>query len=654
MFFKKKAAGKAEPKLEDLKVDEQHTKSYHLGGDEIADDMPPPELEPGQDKDKALATEGEVSAEEISQTDYEAAEAEAEASDAIETMGAATPESSVRKPDFTVKKPSFPARKQAELIEEDENAQARPEEAELPSPPPLPVVDQKKADQKMKEIQAPKSQALQDMQEAGLTVEEDAAESSPEKEEPGKKDKGKSQRKGVENLATVARFRWYVLLFLAEISVLGWAVEAQFSSRPYLWTAWAVFAGTFLLGLLTFKVLRVPTRAGLAAVGWGVSYLVSAAYGPQDMLYYNVPAALIWSGLLTLIMLWVGVAIWRKIGRYKIIDIVLSVVLIYAALSPIWSLVDNIMIGAALNLRFNVLAASPHFLTDHLPWYLWPMTVTLIFVLPLAALFSLWDQLSALRRRGARHGGNIFLALAFISLIPYGFLSFDVAVKEQPNWASELRAVFPFPEAAAHAREAGVAATTSAAESYQPLVTAPESRSLPAGAETPAEVSTPPQPPVQERAVIEPAPLETPPAIVPEELKTEIEAAETLEKSAAPGASASPEQPSRNQTADVESSPEFPTAVEATTPDYGLEERLKGTEDRLNQALDRIDELEKQIREMKTEMKPEGGQVVPDDNSPTAFDQEAEGELSSSVAPRTSSGGAFISPGGLPEGLTMV
>ncbi len=435
-----------------------------------------------------------------------------------------------------------------------------PEPAAPPSPPP-----------------PPPSQVELDIKEAGLTPEEALRASQALAAENERKAGGRS---GTENLAVAARFRWLFLLILSLAATLTWAIETQYSGRPYHWTAWGLFLAAVILTLPTAKFLRLPTRAGLAALGWSAAFFISALYGPQDTIFNGIPAALPWAGLLTLIVLFAAVAIWRKVGRYKVIDLALALILIYAALSPLWSLIDNLSAGGALALKFEILSASPVRITSHLPWYLWPMTVMVLGILPLAALFSLWDQFSALRRKGARHGGNFFLALAFLGLMPYGFLCFDQAVSAQPGWAQALRAILP--SASDYAREGGVEWS------------APDG-----GAPIPSELAEPLTTPPEESPAETVATAEPETAAAPDEA-TEAAPAPTTEPAVPAGTSAPPPPPMAVE-------PEVPSITRAVpappaSPESAgrqdLDARLRIAEQELSAALERIKALERKLDQL--------------------------------------------------------
>lgn len=449
----------------------------------------------------------------------------------------------------------------------------------------------------------PKSQALMDIQEAGLTPEE-AARASEELaagEKPAGTKADKKARKqevakgaarsGAENLVVIARFRWIFLLVLALISVAAWTVEAFISERPFKWESAAWLALTLVFVLPTMKFLRLPTISGLAALFWAGSYSISALFGPPEILFGSIPAALSWAGLLTLIVLWMGVAIWRKLGRYRVIDLLLSLVLIYAALGPVGALVSSISSGAALDLNFSTLGSSPVFLTAHMPWFIWPMTIMVALMLPLCAFFSFWDQFSALRRRGARHGGNFFMALAFIVLLPYAFLSYDQAVNEFPQEAQKIRAIWP--AAAQYVQD-----QKESAAKLSEVATTPPSR-LPEA--TPVPAQTTPEP-VQTTAPEVDAPIPAipptqpePEAVVPTDSSlpaTPLMSSELTDQSQSTISTTPPQQRlTEDPPADV---PGPPQQQQPT-----LEEKLAATDKRLEQALSRIEELERELNFLK-------------------------------------------------------
>ncbi|MDR1044258.1 MAG: hypothetical protein LBP33_03955 [Candidatus Adiutrix sp.] len=436
---------------------------------------------------------------------------------------------------------------------------------------------------------APVSQALLDIREAGLTPEEAAEaskalaeenqrkEAAPKAARPASKNHS-SGREGAEKLVLIARFRWTLLLVLSLASVLTWAGEAAYAHRPYQWYAWGWLALTLLITLPTGRFLRLPTRGGLAAWCWAATFFLEALYGPEEMIFRGIPAALPWAGLLVLILFWLGVAIWRKLGRYKVVDILLSVLVVYALLGPVLALTGSVTVGGALNLKFAALSGSPDLLSRNLPWFLWPMSVMVGLMLPLAALFSLGDQLSALKRKGGRHGGNFFLALAFLTLIPYGFLSFDRAVGENPEWARAIRSIWP--EAAVHARENMIpvpaamrpAAMTENPEDREPEISPPPSPTVQSLPEASVPVLAAPEEvlPTPEEAGPAPADNEALKRRV-DELEKRLQALEDRLSEAAPAEALPPPQT-------LETEARSPAAPEPS-PEDELERRLRVLEE---------------------------------------------------------------------------
>lgn len=279
------------------------------------------------------------------------------------------------------------------------------------------------------QVSSPPSPAVADIMESGLLLEEEKKASPKTTHRP-------------ENLVAIARFRWLLLLILSLASVGTWAVDSQFiSHRPYSMITWCVFALTLILSLGTLKFLRLPTRSGLAAICWSGTFFIDSLYGPHPTILGNIPAVLPWAGLLLMISVWVLVAIWRKLGRYKVIDFVLALIVLYASVGILAKPLYDIAHGGALSLSFQALSASPEVITNHASWFLWPMTIMVFFVLPLAAFFALWDQVTAWRRKGGRHGGNFFMALALIGLMPYGLMTFEKAAEANQALVGEFRAL---------------------------------------------------------------------------------------------------------------------------------------------------------------------------------------------------------------------
>lgn len=418
------------------------------------------------------------------------------------------------------------------------------------------------------ETELKKLSAVSDMPKSQALLDIEASDAEARSTESGK---SSGSSGAPQNLAVIARFRWVLLFVLSLAALLFWTAEAQVSGRPYKFIALGYLALSLILTIPSMKFLRIPTRSGLAAFLWAGTFFISALYGPDEGLFDgSIPAALTWGGLLVMILLWMGVAVWRKIGRYKVIDIVLSVIIVYAALGPVLALVESISGGTVLSLTFQALNASPAFLSNNLPWFLWPMTLILLLLLPLCALFSLWDQMSVLKRRGARHGGNFFLALAFLLIIPYGFFSYGQGVAEMPEIAGALRSISPVDQPAILPEP-------------EPTVTIIEPVSPPEAVE--------PQPPVIP-PVTEPEEDTLPPLTHEGEAPT---APVIIEE--APQSSPLPTPPQAPEEVTPSPEPALPATPEETLAN--LENELSAAKNRIDVLENRLDQLSRELEQLK-------------------------------------------------------
>jgi len=397
----------------------------------------------------------------------------------------------------------------------------------------------------------PASQTLLDLEASGLTPEDISSAANAAAEEAEKKNRP------VKPKASLARLRWLLLLLLSAAGGLALAWSSK--ETPVNYPLWGV-AGLILL-LLFISALpparlwpRLPTRGGLAAALFSTAILIQTLGGPPETFFKACPAAVAWAGLLTLALLWTAVAVLRKLRSYRPLAALAGLVLLHAALGPVAALISHFSPGEA-ELTWATLNTSPAFLTGALPWFLWPMTFTLFLALPLAALLALSDQFSSLRRPGARHGGNLFLAVAWLGLMPSGLLLFPPARDTYPDLAQKIRETAPIP---------------ASVES--------EPSTLPAAAAAPqADAQVPPP-----AAVTTEAPA--PPAIAPD--------------NAAPSTEATPESPPpTSDDASVSASP--PAAAETprvTAPPDSLEaqlEELQGQNDTLQL---KVNDLESQLQ----------------------------------------------------------
>ncbi|MCL2029350.1 MAG: hypothetical protein FWG97_02910, partial [Deltaproteobacteria bacterium] len=314
----------------------------------------------------------------------------------------------------------------------------------------------------------PASQALLDLEASGLTPEDlaDAARSAAEE----------AEKLPPPPPAAWPPLHWLLLLLLSAAGTLALAWSGGMESFR-LWGLAGLVLLLLLVSALPNKARlcpRLATRGGLAAALLSAALLIQTLTGHPAAYFQLCPAPLAWAGFLLLALLWTIVAVLRKLGRHPAVAAPVIILLFYAATAPATALLVHF---EGPELTWAALNASPAFMTGALPWVIWPMTFILWLALPLAVLLSLWDQCSSLRRRGARHGGGFFLALAWLGLFFSGLLLFDPMAESRP--VKKVRSLAPV--------LAGVEAGTPAAP---PVMLQP--RHQPAAAQ-PAAAPPPPE-----------------------------------------------------------------------------------------------------------------------------------------------------------------
>jgi len=393
---------------------------------------------------------------------------------------------------------------------------SEPQDAENEKTPADPVDGNPENAEKIE----PASQTLLDLEASGLTPEDISAAADTAAAEAEKK-----KNLPAKPAANLARFRWLVLLLLSAAGSLALAWSGRETQiNVLLWGA----AGLILLFLLISALPpsrlwpRLPTRGGLAAALFSIAIFAQTLVGPPETFFKTCPAALAWAGLLTLALLWTAAAVLRKLRRFRPLAVLAGLVLLHAALGPVSALVNHFSPGEP-ELTWAALNASPAFLTGALPWFLWPMAFTLGLTLPLAALLALSDQWSSLWRSGARHGGNIFLAVAWLGLMVSGFFLFSPARDKYPDIAQKIIETAPIPaslEPAPSQLPAEPPAPQAEAQPLPPAAVTPESGARPPAAapdQAPAapspEATEEPPPPASADAPVSappPAAAETP------------------------------------------------------------------------------------------------------------------------------------------------
>ncbi|MGL4209231.1 MAG: hypothetical protein ACRCTY_07565, partial [Candidatus Adiutrix sp.] len=283
-----------------------------------------------------------------------------------------------------------------------------------------------------------KPQAVLDLEAAGIGVETNSEEKQAAYGSPSMNNLG--QKTTAPPSTTF--FRWFFLVAISLLVMVGLTADAFYTSLPYKWMGLILTAVTAVLLVTTAKILKLSTRAGLSAALASFLLFTTALYGPRETIFHSIPTALPYAAILSLAWLWLLVAIVSIFKNYKPVLITFLLLLAYGALGPLMALVTGLMANYKV-FSLAALNTSPAFISTHTPWFLWPMTVFLIFLLPLAVLCTFGYLWQNIKRGGGQYGGNIFLALSFIGLMLFGFLSFEQAIKGQAKWAQTLRGVYP-------------------------------------------------------------------------------------------------------------------------------------------------------------------------------------------------------------------
>jgi hypothetical protein len=256
----------------------------------------------------------------------------------------------------------------------------------------------------------------------------------------------KMSKDGLESFGPRS-YRWFLVHLLSLLGLVAWALGAFLTSLPYRWEAALIALAVAVLTIPTIKTFRIRTRAGLAGLGAAIGLAICSLYNPDDQLLPGLPLALVWLLLLSAIWVWLIVAILRdeELKKTKV-ALILSILLIYPILAPIFSIVNNFIFNGLPISDFNLtlLNQSPTSLTNHLPWFFWPQTFLAFLIPPLAAIFLLRSQLKNRKKETKKfHPGALWLAVAGFVVLIYSFFSISPIHDDYPGLASSIRGLWP-------------------------------------------------------------------------------------------------------------------------------------------------------------------------------------------------------------------
>jgi hypothetical protein len=261
-------------------------------------------------------------------------------------------------------------------------------------------------------------------------------------------------------------YRWFFVHFLSLLGLVAWSISSFIQSQPYRWEAVLITLAVIVLTIPTMRTFHVRTRAGLAGLGAALGLAVCSLYDPDTLLLPGVPLAFAWLLILTATWFWLIWAILRNEDmRKNKVALVLSALLLYPLLAPIFALVDGLLVKGLPISDFTLkyINESPEFLTIFLPWFFWPMTILAFLIPPLAAIFLLKDQLSYKKTDPDQyHLGSLWLALAGFVVLIYSIFSINPIAEDYPNMVSSIRNLWPAASQYQETQAAKIAAATQA------------------------------------------------------------------------------------------------------------------------------------------------------------------------------------------------
>ncbi|MDR2387473.1 MAG: hypothetical protein LBE80_07830, partial [Deltaproteobacteria bacterium] len=249
------------------------------------------------------------------------------------------------------------------------------------------------------EIVLQKSQAVKDLEELenSPNLDDSKDQAKPDSSAKAKKEAAKKKDQGPTEPSGPRGYRWFFVHLLSLLGLLAWTITSFITKLPFRWEAALITLAVIVLTIPTMKSFHVRTRAGLAGLGAALGLAVTALYDPNINFLPGIPLALVWLIILTVTWIWLVVAIIRNQDlRKNKVSLVLSALLLYPLLAPIFAVVDGLLISGMPISEFSLkyLNESPIFLTNLLPWFFWPQTFMAFLIPPLAAVFLLRDQLA--------------------------------------------------------------------------------------------------------------------------------------------------------------------------------------------------------------------------------------------------------------------
>ncbi|MDR2461244.1 MAG: hypothetical protein LBE38_10810, partial [Deltaproteobacteria bacterium] len=276
------------------------------------------------------------------------------------------------------------------------------------------------------------SQAVQDL--AGMdeeTLKESKAAKKPSKKKP-------EPEKGIR------AHIWQLFLILNQFFLVLWVVGSIIRNRPYALISVALVILILLLSFQAFHFLKIQTKAALAFLGSSLALAITSLHNPDINLVFFVPLTIIWGLILLGLWIYCFISTCKTVTfQRKKTLIILSIFFAYTLLGLLAGLIS--FFSGSTTIKLDNLNNSPAVIGTVLPWLLKPSFFFAIILPLVSAVFFFRYQIKTLSsaNTGTKHAAGVFLGLASIFLMIFGFMGLQGATENLPGVAASLKKLVP-------------------------------------------------------------------------------------------------------------------------------------------------------------------------------------------------------------------
>ena len=296
----------------------------------------------------------------------------------------------------------------------------------------------------------------------------------------------------------------YILLVLFGAGLLALNIQAFLQNVPFRIETTAVVVICFVCIGLLWKTISLEVKVGLEALALGLILgFAHLVYG-NGIGLFGLSSGLVLSIFYCLTMIAVLLSVWWNWPKFHWLPLTLTVLILYAALCPIWPLIKwgqdlpPVILGPTFMDGWPIYLRSGFFLAQ----IILPLGFILLLVLQIRILF---------KPQFENHWGFIFWSLTILLAAGIGLSSLEREQKPVfPKVVKLLSSVYPAvvvepSEPAPQPAPAPAPEPAQATDAPAPAPAAPAEPEKPETAEPPAPAPTTP-PPVKEEAAPAPAP----------------------------------------------------------------------------------------------------------------------------------------------------